>query len=72
MVRKPHRLNRRMDDDWYEEPFFFMGIGSLHDLSSDPRNPRLAGLKSVSYNASVALRRPEPSRPAIGFHRPKR
>ena len=64
---------RRMDDDWYDEPFFFMGIGSLHDLSSpDPRNPRLAGLKSVSYNAACALRKPDPPRNPLGFHVPRR
>ena len=64
------------DDDWYEPPVFF-GMGQTHDLrdaDSDPRNPRLAGLKSVSYAASVAMAKApkEPKRRRIGFHRPKR
>ena len=37
----------------------FLGFGQMYTLASDdPRNPRLAGLRSVSYAAAVALRRP--------------
>jgi hypothetical protein len=59
-----------MDDDGW----IFYGHGSTHDLSAaseDPRNPRLAGLRSVSYAAACAMKRrpPEPATNPIGFHR---
>lgn len=58
-------------DDYWEAPFH--GFGSVHDLQEhDPRNPRLVGLKSVSFAAAVALRSPhrDPTEPgrSIGFH----
>jgi hypothetical protein len=66
-------MRHRSDDadDWY--PYNpFLGFGSAHDMAeSDPRNPKLAGLKSVSYAACVAMRRPEPPTRTIGFRRPR-
>lgn len=62
---------RMDDDDWWEPPVIY-GIGSCYDLRQpDPRNPRLIGLKSVSYNAAVALRKPAPAPPPLGFHIPR-
>jgi len=64
-----------MDDD--HDAFWrpaLDGFGSMHDLSDrDPRNPRLIGLRSVSYAGAVGLaKRKPPSQPRrIGFHRPK-
>jgi hypothetical protein len=61
----------RSDDDYLDFPVI-LGQGSLHDLNeNDPRNPKLAGLKSVSYAGACGLRKPEPKRHPIGFHRPK-
>jgi len=64
-----------MDD---EREFYWRngveGFGSLHDLEGrDPRNPKLAGLRSVSYAGAVGLakRQAKPQRNPIGFHRPK-
>ena len=63
-----------MDDDLWDDGSIFYGFGSMHDLrdaqGSDPRNPRLIGLKSVSYDAAVALNndRPKPiKRRKMGF-----
>jgi hypothetical protein len=53
-----------MDDD--EWPYFpvIQGFGSAHDLrdapTDDPRNPRLAGFKSVSYAGAVGLAKSAP------------
>lgn len=44
--------------DWDDFPVI-LGFGSCHEMNeTDPRNPRLAGLKSVSYAAACALQRP--------------
>lgn len=59
--------------DWDDFPVI-LGQGSLHDLSdTDPRNPRLIGLRSVSYAGACALakRKPAPVKRPIGFHRPQ-
>lgn len=62
------------DDYWRSPP---EGFGSMHDLrdapSDDPRNPRLAGFKSVSYAGAVGLAKHtrEPRYPRIGFRIPK-
>lgn len=67
-MKRRHRAN---DDYWMDAPFH--GFGLMSDLRDcDPRNPNLAGLKSVSYAAAVAIRKPTPPRQQIGFHRPKR
>ena len=50
------------------------GFGSLHELNrDDPRNPKLIGLRSVSYAGAVGLAKTKPQRQrrVIGFHRPK-
>ena len=61
----------KMDDGWLEF-LVILGQGSLHDLSeADPRNPRLAGFKSVSFGAACALRKDAPPCRPIGFHKPK-
>lgn len=61
----------KADDGWLDFPVI-LGQGSLHDLSEpDPRNPRLAGLKSVSWAGACGLRKPEAKRHPIGFHKPK-
>lgn len=59
-----------MDVEWS----IFLGFGSMHDLrdaeSPDPRNPRLAGFRSVSYAAAVAMAPKPAKKPAarrIGF-----
>lgn len=64
-----------MDDDrdcyWREG---VEGFGSLHELNGDdPRNPKLIGLRSVSYAGAVGLAKtkPQPKQRRIGFHRPK-
>lgn len=62
----------RSDDDFWPDFPVIRGQGSLHDLSDeDPRNPRLAGLRSVSHAAACAIRRPAPPRRAIGIHIPR-
>lgn len=62
----------RMDDDFWPEFPVILGQGSLHDLcDEDPRNPRLAGLRSVSRAAAVAMRRREIPKQRIGFHVPR-
>lgn len=60
-----------MEDDYFP---IILGFGSTHDLRDeqgvDPRNPRLAGLRSVSYAGAVGLARskPKPAKPRqIGF-----
>lgn len=68
-------MKRRTRADYEDDGWIFYGHGSTHDLAqddSDPRNPKLAGLKSVSYAAAVAMRRDEPAEePApMGFHIP--
>lgn len=66
-------MKRVRADDWGLEFPVILGLGSLYDLSGgDPRNPRLAGLKSVSFAGACGLRAREPERIKIGFHRPKR
>lgn len=59
--------------DWDDFPVI-LGQGAMHDLrdGEDPRNPRLAGLKSVSWAGAVGLakRRPNQNARRIGFHRP--
>lgn len=58
--------------DWDDFPVI-LGFGSVHDMAeADPRNPRLVGFKSVSYAGACGLRKPEPQRHPIGFHRPAR
>lgn len=58
--------------EWDDFPVI-LGFGSCHEMNeADPRNPRLAGLKSVSYASACALRKPEPQRAPIGFARIKR
>lgn len=60
--------------DWDDFPVI-LGQGSLHDLrgaeSRDPRNERLIGFKSVSYDAAVALnkRAAKPTHRRMGFNR---
>ena len=61
--------------DWDDFPVI-LGQGSMHDLrdadSRDPRNERLIGFKSVSYDAAVALNNRKPDRPQrrrMGFNR---
>jgi len=58
------------DDDWDDAPADY-SIGAANGLANDPRNPRLAGLRSVSYKAACALRKAEPPRPMLGFHIPR-
>jgi hypothetical protein len=64
-----------MSDDWPDFPWFG-GQGSVHDLrdaNSDPRNPRLAEFKSVSYAAAVAMGpNDKPKARKIGFFIPGR
>jgi hypothetical protein len=58
-----------MDEDFP----VILGFGSCHEMNeADPRNPRLSGLKSVSYAGACALRRADPQRAPLGFHRPAR
>lgn len=59
--------------DWDDFPVI-LGQGAVHDLSDgDPRNPKLAGLRSVSYAGAVGLaKREKPKARVIGFHKPKR
>lgn len=65
----------RRHRSWWDldgETSNFLGFGGMNDLrdaDSDLRNPALAGLRSVSYAAAVAMRRQErPGRSAkIGF-----
>lgn len=67
-------MRRTRADDWGLEFPVILGQGSLHGLpDGDPRNPRLIGLKSVSYAAMCSIQRPTPNanRQPIGFHRPK-
>lgn len=64
-----------MADDDVEDYAIYLGFGSMHDLrdnDTDPRNPRLIGLRSASYDAAVALNNTprETARHRIGFHRP--
>lgn len=68
----PRKSSDPRSDDWDVDWPYFQGFGSASGLGpDDPRNPRLAGLRSVSYAAACALRRPEPPRPPIGFHTPR-
>lgn len=62
--------------DWDDFPVI-LGQGSLHDLrdadQQDPRNPRLIGLRSVSYAGAVGLAKSEPRSKTrrIGFKWPR-
>lgn len=58
------------DDDFYDFYDFpdIGGVGSLYDLSDRSSPPRLAGMKSVSAAAAVALdRRRWPTPRPAGF-----
>jgi hypothetical protein len=61
----------------YDDDFpVILGFGSMHDLrdaDDDPRNPRLAGLRSVSRAGAIGLakRRPAEKRRPIGFQFPR-
>ena len=64
---------RTRSDDGWDFPYFG-GNGSLHDLRDAPDglNPRLAGLRSVSYAAALAMgSRDQPNTTKPGFHIPK-
>lgn len=64
-------MPKSMDDGWLDFPVI-LGQGSLHDLNeANPRNPKLAGLKSVSFAGACGLRKPERQPRSIGFHKPK-
>jgi len=62
-----------MSDDWPDFPVI-LGFGSMHSVREEGEPaPRLAGLRSVSPAAALALaRRPDASRNPIGFHRPRK
>jgi hypothetical protein len=60
------------DDDWYEEPGIFFGLGALHGLSdAENQRSRLDGLHSVRNTTSLRAQPQRQQRP-IGFHQPKR
>ena len=63
------------EDDYFP---VILGFGSTHDLreseDSDPRNPRLCGLKSVSRAGAIGLAKAKAKPPAgreIGFKIPR-
>lgn len=59
--------------DWDDFPVI-LGQGSLHDLrDADQQDPRLIGLRSVSYAGAVGLAKSEPRSKArrIGFKWPR-
>ena len=72
--KSEHNMRHKSDDDiWFDDFPVILGQGTVHDLSDgDPRNPKLSGLRSVSYAGAVGLaKREKPKARAIGFHRPK-
>ncbi len=67
--------DRTRNDDDCRDFLYIGGSGSLHDLRDadrDPRNPRLSGLKSVSYAAAVAMGPRQNDKPRrVGFAVPR-
>lgn len=61
-------------NDWWPDFPVIQGFGSTHEMrdkdDGDPRNPRLIGMKSVSYAGAVGLAKPKPKEPRarrVGF-----
>jgi hypothetical protein len=65
-----------VDDEWPDFPWIG-GTGSMRDLrdaDGDQMNPRLSGLRSVSYAAALAMgSKPAQQKPRkVGFLVPRR